>query len=98
MKTFAAEWEHVILADCTNPKTAVRISHMAYYPQTLTSLPATVTVVESAFNETVLWTNETLAPISATFPDAVTFSVNLTHTNKQGDFAGTSILDPTFII
>jgi hypothetical protein len=83
-----ALWEHVILADCST-SAAVRISHMAYYAQTLTQKPQTVTVVPTAWNQTADWIRNASEPLWATFPDAAVFSANLSVTQNPGDFAGT---------
>lgn len=88
-KRFAGIWEHVILADCTS-SAGIRVSHMAYYVQTMKVAPNTVTVIPSAWNQTTPWVRNTSDPLMGTFPDAVAFWANISVTKAQGDFAGKS--------
>ncbi|KAF2650480.1 hypothetical protein K491DRAFT_682946 [Lophiostoma macrostomum CBS 122681] len=61
---------------------------MAYFAQTLTSGPQTVTVVPTDWNRTADWIRNASKPLVATFPDATMFSANLSVTQNPGDFAG----------
>jgi hypothetical protein len=60
---------------------------MAYYPQTLTKAPKTVAVVQSFYNQTAMWIRND-STLSATFPDAIVYSANLSGAQNQGDLAG----------
>jgi len=86
---FAGSHEHVILADCLTIKNSfVRLSHMAYYERTITSAPNTVTVIPTPRNETAVWIRN--EPLSATFPDGVIFTANISAARLEGEFAGTA--------
>jgi len=86
---FAGSQEHVILADCLAVKNAfVRLSHMAYYEKTITSGPNAVAVIPTPRNETAVWIRN--GSLSATFPDGVIFTANISAASTQGEFAGTA--------